>query len=259
MSSAFEKSMQERSAADYADFLVPHLHDGSLVLDVGCGQGTITIDLAGTAGHVVGVDLSEEKFGDARNYAADHGIGNVEFRVGSVDALDFPADHFDACLCHSMLETLDHPLDALVEIKRTLKVGGVVGVACVEYGGLVLAGPEEELLRRFYAVREQVWQLEKLADPYRGRRLRGLLEQAGFERVDATTKSFSYGTPDAVERFGEARAEDCGGSYASSAQKHGLATAGDLEAMRRAWLAWSRSPNAYLAFAWGRAVGWKPS
>lgn len=208
MSSDFEKSLRERSAADYADFLVPHLHDGSLVLDVGCGQGTITIGLAGTAGHVVGVDLSEEKFGDARNYAADHGIGNAGFRVGSVDALDFPADHFDACLCHSMLETLDHPLDALVEIKRTLKPDGVIGVACVEYGGLV---------------------------------------------------PFSYGTPDAVERFGEARAEDCGGGYASSAQKHGLATAADLEAMRRAWLAWSRSPEAYLAFAWCRAVGWKPS
>jgi SAM-dependent methyltransferase len=173
---------------------------------------------------------------DARRWAADHQIDKVEFRVGSVDALDFPANHFDACLCHSMLETLDHPLDALIEIKRTLKPGGVIGVACVEYGGMILAGPEEELLRRFYSVREDVWLLEKVADPYRGRRLRGLLERAGFDRVNATTKCFSYGTEEAVESFGRARAEDCtDGWYSSSAQKHTLASMGDLEAMRQAW------------------------
>jgi ubiquinone/menaquinone biosynthesis C-methylase UbiE len=256
----FKESLQDRSAADYADFLLPHLSGGFRVLDVGCGQGTITLGLAEAAGHVVGVDLSEKEFAEGRRWAAEHEIENVEFQVGSVDALAFPADHFDACLCHSMLETLDRPVDALIEIKRTLKPGGVIGVACVEYGGLVLAGPEEELLRRFYTVRERVWQVERVADPYRGRRLRGLLERAGFDRVTATTKYFSYGTEEAVEPFGRARAQDCSeGSYPSSAQKHGLATAGDLEDMRRAWLEWSRSPEAFLAFAWCRAVGWKPS
>jgi ubiquinone/menaquinone biosynthesis C-methylase UbiE len=257
---SFAKSLRDRNAADYADFLLPHLSAGSLVLDVGCGQGTITLGLAEAARHVVGVDLSEDELAEGRRWAAEQEIENVEFSVGSVHALDFPDDHFDVCLCHSMLETLDRPLDALIEIKRTLKPGGVIGVACVEYGGLVLAGPEEELLRRFYAVREQLWLLEEVADPYRGRRLRGLLERAGFDRVNATTKYFSYGTEEAVESFGRARAEDCSDDwYASSAQKHELATAGDLEAMSRAWLEWSRSPEAYLAFAWCRAVGWKPS
>jgi ubiquinone/menaquinone biosynthesis C-methylase UbiE len=259
VSSAFEKTLRDRNAADYADFLLPHLSEGFLVLDVGCGEGTITLGLAEAAGHVIGVDRDED-YVEARRWAAEHQLENVEFRVGNVDALDFPADHFDACLCHSMLEMLDHPLDALIEIKRTLKPGGVVGVACVEYGGLILAGPEEDLLRRFYRVREDVWLLENAADPYRGRRLRGLLEAAGFEPVVATSKYFSYGTTDAVKSFGTARAEDCGEDwYSSSAQKHGLATAGDLESMRRAWLEWSQSPEAYLAFAWSRALGWKPS
>ena len=84
------------------------------------------------------VDPDEEEFADARHYAAEHQIKNVEFRVGSVYGLDFPDDRFEACLCHSMLETLDRPLDGLIEIKRILKPGGVLGVACVEYGGLIL-------------------------------------------------------------------------------------------------------------------------
>lgn len=259
MSPSFEQSLRDRSAADYADFLLPYLNKDSIVLDIGCGEGTITLGLAQTAGHVVGVDRDED-FLEARRWAAKHEIENVEFRVGSVDALDLPADHFDACLSHSMLEMLDHPLDALIEIKRTLKPGGVVGVACVEYGGLILAGPEEDLLRRFYHVREDVWLLENAADPYRGRRLRGLLEAAGFRPVVATSKYFCHGTADAVQSFGRARAEDCGdGWYSFSAQKHGLATADDLDSMRRAWVEWSESPDAYLAFAWCRALGWKPA
>ena len=260
MSSAFEASLKARNAADYADFLLPHLKDDDFVLDVGCGQGTITFGLAEKVAHVVGVDRTDEEFADARRHAVEHHIENVEFRVGSVYALDLPADHFDACLCHSMLETLDHPLDGLDEIKRTLKPGGVLGVACVEYGGLILAGPGEELLRRFYGIRERVWQLENAADPYRGRQLRGLMNRSGFNGVVATSKYFCYGTGEAVKSFGRARAEECGdGWYARSARERGLATTTDLEAMRRVWLEWSKSPDAYAAFAWCRALGWKPS
>ena len=108
-------------------------------------------------------------------------------------------------------------------------------------------------------MRERLWQLENTADPYRGRRLRALLERAGFEDVTASSKFFSYGTPEAAEEFGLARAEQCvDGWYPERAQKHELATAEELDEMRRAWVAWSKSPEAYLAFSWCRALGRKP-
>jgi ubiquinone/menaquinone biosynthesis C-methylase UbiE len=260
VSSAFEDALEARNARDYADFLLPHLKRGWRVLDVGCGDATITLGLAERAGDIVGVDRDESDFAEARRYARQHGIENVELRVGDVYALHFVDADFDACLCHSVLEALERPLDALAEIERVLKPGGIVGVASVEYGGLILAGPGDDLLRRFYAVREQLWLLENAGDPYRGRRLRGLLQQAGFERVAATSKYFSYGTSDAVRTFAGARADECrDGWYADVAVKHGLATAADLDEMKRAWLAWEESPDAYLAFAWCRALGWKPS
>jgi SAM-dependent methyltransferase len=256
----FETQLSARSAADYADFLLPHLAPDSHVLDAGCGSGTITIGLAKLAGDVLGVDLDEAEFADARTYAAQHGMSNLAFQAGSVYALDIPAERFDACLCHSVLEAVDRPLDALQEIKRVLKPGGVLGVACVEYGGLILAGPDAPLLRRFYAIREQLWQLDAGSDPYRGRALRGLLHAAGFERVAATTKMFSHGMDAAVKTFGMGRAADCRDPwYASAAQKYSLATGADLAAMEQAWIAWSESPSAYVAFAWCRALGWKPA
>lgn len=255
----FEEKLAERNAADYADFLLPHLTPTSRVLDIGCGEGTLSIGLATVAGHVVGIDRDDEAFADVRRYAAENEIDNVEFHAGDVYSLALPDNEFDACLCHSLLEAVDRPLHALHEIKRTLKPGGVCGAASVDYGGLIMAGPNEPLLRRFYAIRERIWQADAGSDPYRGSTLRGLLTAAGFENVVATAKYFSYGTAEAVRTFGTARARDCRDeSYAGSAQAHGLASERDLEAMEDAWVEWSQSPDAYAAFAWCRATGFKP-
>ena len=65
MSSAFAASLKVRNAADYADFLLAHLDDDFRVLDVGCGQGTITLGLAEKVAHVVAVDPEAEEFADA--------------------------------------------------------------------------------------------------------------------------------------------------------------------------------------------------
>lgn len=257
---SFEELLTSRSAAVYADFLAPHLAADAHVLDVGCGPGSISMGLAPRVGHITGVDPDDAEFMDARAYAERHGVQNIEFRVGSIYSLDFPDDHFDACLAHSMFETLDRPIDGLREIMRTLKPGAVVGVASVEYGGLILTGPSEPLLRRFYDIRLRLWQIEGTADPYRGRTLRGLLGRAGFERVEGTTTSICYGTPERVRSFGLDRADDCADEwYRTGAMEHGLATSDDVDDMERAWLAWSESPDAYASFSWCRAIGFTPA
>lgn len=256
----FEELLATRGASTYAEFLEPHLSPDDVVLDVGCGAGSITVGLASTVKRVIGVDLDDAEFDDARAYARSAGLDNVEFREGSVYELGFSDGSFDACLAHSMLETLDRPVDAMREIARVLRPGGVAGVASVEYGGLILGGPNEQTLRRFYDLRTRLWQDEGIADPYRGRALRGILTAAEFERVSASTTSISYGTEAAVRAFGRDRAEDCRDAwYAEGAERLGIGTAEDLRAMERAWLAWSESPDAYAAFSWCRAIGFTPS
>lgn len=255
----FEEQLTTRSAAVYADFLLPHLRSDTSLLDVGCGSGSITLGLAPKVARAIGVDIDGAEFDDARTYSRASGIDNVDFRVGSVYELDFPDQHFDACLAHSTVETLDRPVDALAEIHRVLKPGGVVGVASVEYGGLILGGPDEPLLRRFYELRTRLWQDEGVADPYRGRALRGVLIGAGFEPVEATTTAISYGTNASVRAFGRDRAEDCRDPwYAEGAERLGVGRSEDLLEMERAWLAWSESDDAFASFSWCRAIGFRP-
>jgi SAM-dependent methyltransferase len=255
----FELLMRTRSAAEYADFVLPRMSAADRVLDVGCGPGSITLGLAEVAAHVTGVDLDDEEFADARAYAAEHGIDNVEFREGSIYELAFEDASFDVCTLMSMMETLDDPLAGLAEVRRVVRPGGVVGASSIEYGGLILHGPDEPRLRRFYELRLQIWEAQGDVSIHRGRELRGLFLAAGFVDVEAGVTFFSYGTEERVRTFGLGRAADCRDEwYTANIAKYGLAEPAEIDALEQAWLGWSGSPDAFAAFAWGRALARRP-
>jgi SAM-dependent methyltransferase len=251
--------MRTRSAAEYADFVLPLIGDRDRVLDVGCGPGSITLGLAAEAHHVIGVDLEDAEFTEARKYASEHGIDNVEFREGTICQLDFPDASFDVCTLFSMMETLDNPLAGLAEARRLLKPGGLIGASSIEYGGLILHGPDEPLLRRFYQLRLQIWDAQGDVHYNRGRELRGLLLAAGFEDVEAFTKYLSYGTEERVRTFGLGRAADCRDEwYVGGVVQYGLGDPDEIPALEQAWIRWAEAPDSFAAFAWGRAIGRRP-
>ena len=141
-----------RGASVYADFLLPHLTDRTHLGDVGCGDGELTVDLAASVHSVVGIDVDEQDVAAARARAARDGVANARFETGDAYALGLEDEVADAVLGHSVLEALEHPGSALAEMRRVLRPGGVVAAASVEYDGLILAGPGEnlaaEVLRR---------------------------------------------------------------------------------------------------------------
>ena len=174
-----------RTAAERAGFLLPHLRPGMNLLDCGCGPGSITVGLAAvvTPGRVIGLDRELCQVERAQSLVAEQARNNLSFVVGDVYHLPFPDATFDAVFAHNVLEHLSNPLQALKEMRRVLKLGGVIGVRDPDYGaGLwVPATPLlEEASRLLLRIREH-----NGGSPYYARHLRRLLGEAGFVQVEA--------------------------------------------------------------------------
>lgn len=98
------------------------------LLDIGAGPGTITAGFARAIpeGHVTAVDLKSEALSGARNLAEAAGVRNIEFQQASIHKLPFADGAFDVTHCHQVLTHVEAPWDALREMMRVTKPGGIV-------------------------------------------------------------------------------------------------------------------------------------
>src|SRR5947209_17824723 len=142
-----------RTAENSAGYLLPHLEPGMSVLDVGCGPGTITVDLAAriAPGQVTAVELTPDALDLARTEARQRGQSNIEFVTSDVHALVFADDTFDVVHAHQLLQHVADPVQALREMRRVRKPGGVVAVRDAGYAGFTWF-PELPALDRWMAL-----------------------------------------------------------------------------------------------------------
>jgi SAM-dependent methyltransferase len=126
---------------------------GLNVLDVGCGTGDSLRLLAALVdpGKSVGLDLSETMIDEARQRSSTPG-SNLTFQVGSVLELPFEAGSFDRVIATQLLLHVPDPWKGLAEMWRVLAPGGMISVAEIDWGTLVLEGTNRELSRRFTAL-----------------------------------------------------------------------------------------------------------
>jgi ubiquinone/menaquinone biosynthesis C-methylase UbiE len=109
------------------------LHPGDRVLDVGCGTGTLAIEVQqrlGAAGHVDGIDPAPEQIARARAKAAWRQLP-IDFRIGVIEQLPFPDQSLDVVLSTIMLHHLPDDLKqrGLREIARVLRPEGRLVIA----------------------------------------------------------------------------------------------------------------------------------
>jgi len=99
------------------------------VLDVGCGVGRETVELARRGARVVAVDLAPALIARARNRAVAAGVaGRVEFRVGAAESLGLEGELFDVVLGNGVLHHLEIPA-FMASLGRLLKPDGVAQFA----------------------------------------------------------------------------------------------------------------------------------
>src|SRR5437868_10227667 len=122
------RSHRWRTAENSAAYLLPHLAGKKTLLDVGCGPGTLTADLAGLIGRVTASEVKAEALDLARAEIAARGITNVDFAVADVHALDFADDSFCVVHAHQVLQHVGDPVQALREMRRVTRPGGIVAV-----------------------------------------------------------------------------------------------------------------------------------
>ncbi|WP_170070417.1 class I SAM-dependent methyltransferase [Planifilum fimeticola] len=110
-----------------------HVQPGDKVLDVGCGTGTLAIEVqqrVGETGRAYGIDPGTQQIARARSKAARHNLPAV-FQIGVIEHLDFPDQTFDVVLTAFMMHHLPDNLKrlGLSEVARVLKPGGRLVIA----------------------------------------------------------------------------------------------------------------------------------
>ena len=106
------------------------------ILEIGCGIGVDSIQLAKRGYAVTAVDLTENALAVARQFAAQRGVA-VDFRLGNAEGLDFPDQSFDAVYSFGVLHHTPDIERSVAEVHRVLRPGGTAYVMLYHRDSLV--------------------------------------------------------------------------------------------------------------------------
>jgi ubiquinone/menaquinone biosynthesis C-methylase UbiE len=167
------------------------------VLDCGSGTGALEASDGGLSssfrGTLVGLDINRNNLAYAKSLAT-----SAAWVQGDGLLLPFAAESFELVFCHFFLLWVADPLQALHEMRRVTRPGGsVIALAEPDYGGRIDFPPELEVLAN--------WQQASLrrqgANPFIGRRLGWMFQQAGLEHVETGVLGAQWNASPAEEEL----------------------------------------------------------
>jgi SAM-dependent methyltransferase len=158
------------------------VHPGDRCLDVGCGGGHVTLDIAsivGPTGHAMGIDFDPEIIGLARRDAEDAGVDNVEFQVA--DARTVEVGPFAHAYSRFLLSHVGEPEGVVAHIKELVSPGGSIAVEDVDFVAS-FCHPTDPAYDRFVELYTESVRLSG-GDADLGHRLPALMLKAGLRDV----------------------------------------------------------------------------
>jgi arsenite methyltransferase len=153
---------------------------GERALDIGCGPGFVTEELAravGPGGAVDAMDNSESSVGMTRQRCA--GFSNVQCQTAEATRLPYPDDYFDLAISSQVYEFVADIKIALSELHRVLRRGGRAAIMDTDWHTILWHSADPARMARVL----KVWD-EHLAHPELPRTLNPLLRSAGFSVRD---------------------------------------------------------------------------
>lgn len=248
------RSHRWRTADNSAAYLLPHLTPGQTLLDVGAGPGTITADLAERVapGRVTALEATTAALDLSRAELGARGI-EADFVVGDVHALDLPDDSFDVVHAHQVLQHVTDPVQALREMRRVCKPGGVVAARDSDYAGFVWY-PALPALDRWMELYQQTTR-DNRGEANAGRKLLSWAHAAGFTDVTSSAAVWCFASPEDRDYWGGMWADRIlGSAFATQLLDEGRATQQDLEEISAAFRTWTADPDAWFTVLHGEIV-----
>ena len=247
------RSHRSRTAENSAAYLLPLLRSTDCLLDIGAGPGTITADFAGLVAEVTATEIGPDELKFSQATAAERGLSNIDFRVAVIHALEFADASFDVTHAHQVLQHIADPVQALREMARVTRPGGIVAVRDSDYSGFCWWPqiPELDTWLDLYRAAARA----NGGEPDAGRQLLSWAHAAGLTDVTATSSTWCYATPTERAWWGEMWADRIANSaIARQIIDSGLATHTRLQEISDAWKKWATDDDGWFSILHGEII-----
>lgn len=247
------RSHRMRTAANSAAYLLPHLRESDSLLDIGAGPGTITAGLASLVSQVTATETGQRELDLSRATVAARGISNVGFSVQDVHDLTFPGSSFDVVHAHQILQHVADPVQALREMARVTRPGGLVAARDGDYAAFTWWPqlPELDEWLRLYRTAARA----NGGEPDAGRRLLSWAQTAGLTDITATSSTWCFAAPADRDHWGRMWADRITQSaLARQLVDDGYAATSDLHRISAAWLSWAAAEDGWFSVLHGEIL-----
>ncbi|GFS20443.1 methyltransferase [Elysia marginata] len=162
------------------------LHNGLECLDIGCGGGDVSLEIArrvGPEGHVTGADIDESKLTMARTDAHLQGLDNITFTTMDIRTMR-EASCYDVVYARFLLTHLENPSKAIANLYQSLRPGGSIILEDIDFKGNITY-PDCPAFERYQTLYCDCVK-HRGGDPFIGPKLPSLLRKNRFSNIRMT-------------------------------------------------------------------------